>query len=79
MNEFKENKKITFKVIWNALMSLVYFVLAYLIGFTPFLLPYNLRQGDPDTDDFLIARVILASAFLLYGIYRGYNVIKFKK
>jgi len=79
MNRDKENNKITFKVIWNAFMALVYLVLAYIIGFTPLLLPYNFRQGDMETDDFLIARVILASAFLLYGIFRGYNVIKFKK
>lgn len=78
MNGEKENK-ITFKTIWNAFMTIVYLVLAYFIAFTPVLLPYNFRQGDMDNDDFIIARVVLAIGFLLSGLYRGYNVIRFKK
>lgn len=79
MDRDKENNKFSFRVIWSAFMSLVYLVLAYLIAFTPIIFPYNFRQGDTETDDFLIPRVVLAIGLLLYGLYRGYNVIKSKK
>jgi len=79
MIEKNKFNKISFRTIWNSLMAVVYFLLAYILAFTPYLLPYNLRHGADDIDDFFIARVILASVFFIYGIFRLYQVIKYRK
>lgn len=81
MDNKKGNNKISFKVIWSLCMSLVYFLIAYLVAFTPLLLPYNYRQqvGENQSDDFLIPRVILGFALFAYGLFRIYQVIKYRR
>lgn len=76
----EDNKKgSTFKLIWNALMFFIYLAIAYLIIFTPLLLPYNYRANDPETDDFIIPRIILGAGVTIYALFRGYRVLKDKK
>lgn len=81
MDEKKENNRITLKVIWSAVMSLVYFLLSYLVAFTQILLPYNLQRqgGENQVDDFLIPRVILSVGFFAYGLFRVYQIVKYRK
>ncbi|MDU1905421.1 MAG: hypothetical protein E6772_11610 [Dysgonomonas sp.] len=81
MRENNEENKFSFKTVWSIIMFCVYMIIAYLVAFTPYMLPYSMhRQGaTKDDDDFIIVRVILAAALFLYGIFRGYRIIKFKK
>jgi hypothetical protein len=72
----KENNKITFKSIWGLIMSIIYLGIAYLVVFTPRLLPYNFRENSKANDDFEVVRILLGFALCLYGIYRGYQSIK---
>ncbi len=74
-----EENNFSFKTIWSIIMTIVYFVLAYLVTFTPYLIPYNFRDRNSDVDDYMIVRIFLGIAFVLYGLFRGYRVIKFKK
>lgn len=74
-----QNDKFSFKTLWNACMCIVYMALAYLVMFTPLLLPYNFRNNTDDEDDFSIVRIILGISICIYGIIRGYRVIKRKK
>lgn len=76
----EDNKKgTTFKLVWNALMFFIYLAIAYLIIFTPMLLPYNYRANDPGTDDFVIPRIILGAGVTIYAFFRGYRVLKDRK
>lgn len=74
-----ENNKISFRTIWSAIMALLYFAVGYLVMFTHYLLPYNLRENDMVNDDFAIVRIILGVALFLYGVFRIYRVVKYKK
>lgn len=73
------NNKFSFKTIWSILMTIVYVAMAGVILFTPYLLKYNFRENDPDTDDFLIPRIVLGIGILAYGLFRGYRVFKDNK
>lgn len=64
-----------FSVIWGVVMSLVFIGVAYLIYFTPYLLKYN-AINDPEQDQFIVLRTILAIVFFLYGIARGYRTYR---
>lgn len=76
----EDNKKSnTFRVLWNSLMFLIYLAIAYLIMFTPKLLPYNYRANDPDTDDFVVPRMILGVGVAIYALFRGYRLLNNKK
>lgn len=76
----KNAPKDSFKLIWSIVMSLVYLGIAYLVVFTPVLIPYSLRGHNTSANDenFFI-RIFLGVILLIYGIYRGYRVIKLKK
>ncbi|MBD8347137.1 hypothetical protein [Dysgonomonas sp. HGC4] len=76
----KEEKKngITFKLIWNIIMFVIYLGIAYLIAFTPVLLPYNYRGNDPH-DDFVIPRIVLGVGVTVYALFRGYRLLKERK
>lgn len=76
----EDNKKgSTFKLIWNTVMFFIYLAIAYLIMFTPMLLPKNYRANDPDTDDFLVPRIVLGLGVTIYALFRGYRVLKDRK
>lgn len=75
----EENKKSnSFRLIWNAIMFFIYLGIAYLIIFTPMLLPYNYRANDPH-DDFVIPRIVLGVGVAVYALFRGYRLLKEKK
>lgn len=81
MRQDQENNKFSFKTVWSIIMFFVYVVIAYLVAFTPYMLPYSMvRQNVAKEDDeFIIVRVILGVALFLYAIFRGYRIIKFRK
>ncbi|MDH6353998.1 hypothetical protein M2132_000318 [Dysgonomonas sp. PH5-45] len=68
--------KFNFRNIWNAFMAVVYIVLAYVIAFTTYLIPYSFHDSFSTKDEYLIIRVFLAVSFSLYGLYRGYVLLK---
>ncbi|PXV68880.1 hypothetical protein CLV62_101146 [Dysgonomonas alginatilytica] len=74
MEEEKKNG-ITFKFIWNIIMFVIYLGIAYLIAFTPMLLPYNYRANDSH-DDFVIPRIVLGVGVAVYALFRGYRLLK---
>jgi len=75
----KEDNNISFRTIWSAIMALLYFAVGYLVMFTPYLLPYSLKDNYMGNDEFAIVRIILGVALFLYGFFRVYRVIKYKK
>lgn len=76
--EEEKKKGISFKTVWNAIMFFAYLAIAYLIIFTPILLPYNYRQNDPN-DDFVIPRIVLGVGVTVYALFRGYRLWKEQK
>lgn len=75
----EEDNKFSFKTIWSIIMFLVYMFIAYLVAFTPYMLPYNYRENAKENDDFVLVRIFLGVALFLYGLFRGYRIIKYKK
>jgi len=79
MREDNDNNKFSFKTVWSIIMFCVYMIIAYLVTFTPYMLPYNFRDNTKENDEFIIVRIILGVALFMYGLFRGYRIIKFKK
>lgn len=75
----EDKTKLSFKLIWSILMFVIYMALAYFVLFTPVLLPYNYEDNTSDKDSFAIVRVVFGGAVLMYGLFRGYRIIKYKK
>lgn len=78
MNQDNKKSNNIFKLVWNAIMVFIYLAIAYLILFTPRLLPYS-YMPDSQMDDFLIPRIILGGGVAMYALFRGYRVLKDKR
>jgi len=73
-----DNNKTSFRTIWSAIMAVVYFALAYLVVFTSF--PYNINEErTTENDSVTIIRVILGVTLFLYGLFRVFRIVKFRK
>lgn len=73
----RHNKnKFSFRHLWGLFMALFYFILFYLVIFTPYLLPYNYGDNLRENDQFKIARIFLGLAMFAYGLFRAYKLIK---
>lgn len=71
----KDNPKDNFKLLWGAVMSVIYVGIAYLVVFTPVLIPYSVGKLSTE-DDFFIVRIFLGIVLFAYGLFRGYRVFK---
>jgi hypothetical protein len=60
-------EKFNFRIIWGALMVIIYITISVLLIFTEtFMMEKNVR-------------LIVGSLFFIYSIFRAINLIKFKK
>ena len=68
-------RKISFRIVWGILMALAYIGIAYLVFFTPVLIPYN-ETNDPSNDTHLVIRLLFGSVVFVYGLVRGYKIFR---
>ena len=68
-----------FRLIWGVLMALAYVGIAYLVVFTPLLIPYNSHNNKASSDEYFIVRIALGVVLFAYGIFRGYRLWKMVK
>lgn len=65
-----------FRVLWGVVMTIVFFVISYLIYFTPYIFRYDYSVGDSGYDTFQTLRTILAIVFALYAVSRAFRTYR---
>jgi flagellar biosynthesis protein FliR len=63
----KKGTGISFKTIWAVLMVAIYLMVAYMLVFSPFFHKSTISKE---------IRIGIAIIFALYGLYRGYRLVK---
>jgi len=68
----------SFKFAFGIFMVIAYLGIAYLVVFTPVLIRYNSDDiyNTSNNDENFVARIILGTVLLIYGIFRGYRMWK---
>lgn len=64
----KKGGSLSFKLIWAILMVVIYFLVAYLLVFSPL---FKENSTIPEA-----IRIAIAVVFCVYGIFRGYRLLK---